>query len=269
MPGHLEVCTKRNKPQANAIVINDLDRELPDEVLNDLAKEDVLEEEFAQLSINALSSATPSNCIKLKTKVKDKVMLILIDSGSSHSFVSSHFVQVAQLPTVPMKAQQVKLANGEWMLTDRMVSNLQWYYQGYTMTSDMIVMDMHPYDAILGFDWLQAHSPMQCDWMNKTLEFQEGHSHIKLQGLQDPPLHLSVISAKKVYNSAKGNDVWAFVLLDYIPDQISVAPSDTPDCLPKSTKFSTNTKMSLMIQKSYLLLEFMIMPYHSFQVQCP
>lgn len=46
VPGHLEVCTKRNKPQANALIINDLDRELSNEVLNQLAAEDVLQEEF-------------------------------------------------------------------------------------------------------------------------------------------------------------------------------------------------------------------------------
>jgi hypothetical protein len=38
----MEVCTMRNKPQANAIVLNDLDEELSDEVLNDLAIEDQL-----------------------------------------------------------------------------------------------------------------------------------------------------------------------------------------------------------------------------------
>ena len=42
VPGHLEVCPKRNKPQVNALVINDLDRELSDEVLNQLAAEDTL-----------------------------------------------------------------------------------------------------------------------------------------------------------------------------------------------------------------------------------
>jgi hypothetical protein len=73
----LEVCPKRNKPQANAIVVNDLDRELSDEVLNDLAAEDALHEEFYQLSLNALSSLENSTCIKLKTRVKDKVMLKL------------------------------------------------------------------------------------------------------------------------------------------------------------------------------------------------
>lgn len=37
VPGHMEVCPKRNRPQANAIIMNDLDRELSDEVLNDVS----------------------------------------------------------------------------------------------------------------------------------------------------------------------------------------------------------------------------------------
>jgi hypothetical protein len=95
-----------------------LDRELSDEVLNQLAAEDTLLEDFGQLSLNALSTADHINCIKLKTKVHNKVMLILIDSGSSHSFISSHFVALAKLPTVPMPAKRVKLANEEYIVTD-------------------------------------------------------------------------------------------------------------------------------------------------------
>lgn len=47
-PGHAEVCSKRAKPQANALVFNDLDREFNDEVLNQLAIEDTMHEEFCQ-----------------------------------------------------------------------------------------------------------------------------------------------------------------------------------------------------------------------------
>jgi hypothetical protein len=78
--GYFEACTKRNKPQTNALALNELDRELSNEVLNELAMEDQLKEEFGQLSINALSSQDHTNCIKLKTKVRDKVMLILTAS---------------------------------------------------------------------------------------------------------------------------------------------------------------------------------------------
>ena len=75
VPGHLEVCSKWQKPQVNTIMLNDLDRELSDEVLNELAVEDQLHEEFYQLSLNALSSQNSTSCIKLKARVKDKVLL--------------------------------------------------------------------------------------------------------------------------------------------------------------------------------------------------
>lgn len=161
--GHIEVCSKRQKPQVNAIVLNDLDRELSDDVLNELAIEDQLHEEFCQLSLNALSSEDHTSCLKLKARIQDKVLLILVDSGSTHSFISSTFVELAKLHTVPTAPRKVKLANGEWMVTDKMVPQLQCYCQGQSFSTDMVVMDMQPYDDILGCDWLQAHSPMECD----------------------------------------------------------------------------------------------------------
>jgi flagellar biosynthesis protein FliR len=73
----------------NALAVNDLDKEeIIEEMLNHLATEDLLTSDFGQLSLNALSTVTSPNSIKLRTLVKNKVMLILIDSRSSHSFVS-------------------------------------------------------------------------------------------------------------------------------------------------------------------------------------
>ena len=106
MPGHLEVCSKRQKPQVNAMLPNDVEMELSDDVLNELAVEDQLHEEFCQLSLNALSSQDNTSCIKLKARVQDKVLLILVDSGSTHSFIGPKFVEMAQLQTVPMFLEQ-------------------------------------------------------------------------------------------------------------------------------------------------------------------
>jgi hypothetical protein len=48
----LQNCAKRNKPQLNAIIVNDLDVEISKEALNQLAVEDALAEEMGQLSLN-------------------------------------------------------------------------------------------------------------------------------------------------------------------------------------------------------------------------
>lgn len=144
-------------------------------------------------------------------------MLILIDSGSSHSFVSKQFTEIAKLPTVPIPPKRVKLANGEWLSTSSMVKNLQWFIQGETLASDMIVLDMDPYDAMLGYDWLQTHSPMNIDWHSKTMEFSVHGKPVKIQGVVDSPMQVSPITATQLYKGTKGNDTWAFVIIDSLP----------------------------------------------------
>jgi hypothetical protein len=214
-PGHQEVCSKRQKPQVNALAINDLDKEeITEDMLNQLAIEDTLTQDFCQLSLNALSSKDTDNSIKLKALVNSKIMLILLDSGSSHSFINSDFVSVAQLPTVPIPPKKVKLPNGQWLTATAQVKDLQWYIQGHTLSSDMIVLDMGPYDAILGYDWLKLHSPMECDWNLKTLKFCLHGQQVKIQGLLNPPLQATPISATQVVHAAQGNDTWAYVIVD-------------------------------------------------------
>jgi hypothetical protein len=112
-PGHAEVCAKKAKPHINALALNDLDREINEDLLNEMAIDEVLTENFHQLSLNAIAGTESMDSIKLKSIVKNKTMLILVDTGSSHSFVSSHFVQLAQLPTTLVPEQRVKLANGQ------------------------------------------------------------------------------------------------------------------------------------------------------------
>lgn len=87
-------------------------------------------------------------------------------------------------------------------------------------------------------------------WQHKTLEFQEKGRTIKLQGLLQQPMELTSISTTKVYNSTKGDDVWAFVLLDYIPDSIPT-PTVThpPQTTPNIKAILEHFKMFLMILK--------------------
>lgn len=106
------------------------------------------------------------------------------------------------------------MANGKWMTTTKQVKRLEWYIQGHTFCTDMMVLDLLSYDAILGFDWLKLHSPMQCDWQAKTLKFQHKGQMVSLQGLTPGPLDLNNISAKQVYKSTQGNDIWAYVIIE-------------------------------------------------------
>jgi hypothetical protein len=141
-------------------------------------------------------------------------MLILIDSGSSHSFVSASFLQNCDIQPTTMVPQRVKVANGDELLSDQQVRNLEWWIQGHTFHTVMKVLDLGPFDAILGYDWLEPRSPMVCHWGNKTLAFEEQGQQILLQGVLSRSLSIEEISSTRLVKSIAGNDISAFVILE-------------------------------------------------------
>jgi hypothetical protein len=114
-----------------------------------------------------------------------------------------------------MTPKRVQVANGDILLTETKVHQLEWWCQGYTFYTDMQVLELGAYDAILGYDWLKTHSPMNCHWENHTVEFQDRGREVKLQGIQAPSLSLTEISAANFMKSYKGNDIWAMAVLNF------------------------------------------------------
>lgn len=151
---HKDVCTKRPQPQpqANALVLNELDVVLTGEVLDQLAIEDALAADFYQLSLHAIAGTEVGEAMKIRALVNNKVMLILLDIGSSHSFVSNTFLSTVGISALPTTLRQVRLANGDTLITDQWVHQLSWWANGHTLKTDMRVLPLGAYDAILGYD---------------------------------------------------------------------------------------------------------------------
>lgn len=94
----------------------------------------------------------------------DQHIRILLDSGSSHTFISTavaaHCHSLLQL-SVPLKVQ---IANGQVLQCTSHIPAADWVLQGCRFTSDLKVLPLSSYDMILGLDWLEAHSPMEIHW---------------------------------------------------------------------------------------------------------
>jgi hypothetical protein len=67
------------------------------------------------LSAQAIAGTESPACIHLPVRVFDQAMLLLLDSGSSHSFVSTQFVQRLNLPTIPIAPVSAKVVNGKYV----------------------------------------------------------------------------------------------------------------------------------------------------------
>ena len=99
---HAVVCLQRPKVQVNALVVNDLDTPLSEELVAQLELEDSLTNDFGHLSLNALAGTDDGHAIKLRALVKNKVMLALVDSVAPTVLSVTNFCSRWALTPLPL-----------------------------------------------------------------------------------------------------------------------------------------------------------------------
>ena len=108
--------------------------------------------------------------------ISGKPAYILIDTGASHSFISSSFVESQGLvSTRRPHALGVKTPLGKYVKVNRICRNQEVQLAVRTLQADLTVLDMRDFDAILGMDWLTAHSAV-VNCKKRSVEFGRGKS---------------------------------------------------------------------------------------------
>lgn len=182
------------------------------------------------LSANAQVGTKGGNTLRLRALVGDQIMLLLVDSGSSHTFVNAEFAKRAGCVLSPSAPVSVKIANGQYMHCNQMVQNLNWKYQDIQFTDDMGVLELGAYDAVLGMDWLDKFSPMTCEWHEKWLEIPKDSKLVMLQGIiPAAKVQLLEVDHKQLDKWINSNEVWALAVLESIPSALAADSSVAPD----------------------------------------
>ncbi|CAO2192037.1 unnamed protein product [Urochloa humidicola] len=141
------------------------------------------EQLYMAVSREAVSGTDGPRTMKLHGSIQNFSMLILLDSGSSHTFVSQKFASQLQ-GLVPMHhSVPVQVANGAVLDCRFHIPAAKWSAQGYCFSSDLKVMPLEHFDYIIGMDWLEAFSPMKVHWKLKWMAIPYQGSTVILQGL--------------------------------------------------------------------------------------
>jgi hypothetical protein len=182
------VCATKAEATIHALTVVDHNCEISPVVLDLLELQDLEEAQQLSLSLNALSGTQDGDTVRIRALINNQVMLLLVDTGSSHSFVSAAFADRVSCNMTPIPPVSVRVANNELMHCTHMVPNFEWWVNGDTFSHDMRVLPLGAYDAILGMDWLKLHGDMTCNWEKKTLQFLHKGKLVTLQGVQSAPL---------------------------------------------------------------------------------
>ncbi|KAL0549281.1 hypothetical protein IC582_013762 [Cucumis melo] len=164
--------------------------------------------------------------------------LVLFDSGSSHSFISSAFVSHARLEVEPLHhVLSVSTPSGECMLSKEKVKACQIELAGHAIEVTLIVLDMLDFDVILGMDWLAAnHASIDCSRKEVTFNPPSMASFkFKGGGLKSLPQVISAIRASKLLSQGTWGILACVVDIREADVSLSSEPvvRDYPDVFPE------------------------------------
>lgn len=177
--------------------------------------------------------------MKLLGKVGKQQVLILVDSSSKGTFVSTELVERLKLSTVPCEESKYKAADGGLMVCTTQASDLRWFAQGHTFSSTTKILPLRCFDMILGEDWLKEVSPMWVDWRTKTMKFTYQGNRLTLTGVTDDIAQCSQVSFKKLKGLLRQGAVTHCIQLNTTHDNdaelevvCAIKEHDTPEACP-------------------------------------
>jgi len=140
---------------------------------------------FVAISKAAALGACAARTIRFSGTVAGHPALILIDSGSSSSFLSESLAAKLSSAVLTPQSTQVQVAGGGLLLSSGILRNVPWTLDQCTFHSDFRVLPLTAFDAIVGMDWLAAFSPMHIHWQQKWFSIPYHGDSVLLQGLDE------------------------------------------------------------------------------------
>jgi Retroviral aspartyl protease len=140
--------------------------------------EEITEE--AIISMHATSNHPIHNTMCFKGQVGIVLVYALIDSGSTHNFVSPSVLHENTHYIIVTNPMIMMVANADRMVINSKCTTIHFSIQGHEFEHDLRVLPVKGYDIILGLDWLSKFGPMRVDWQNKWVEINTNGNTVKL-----------------------------------------------------------------------------------------
>ncbi|XP_026410936.1 uncharacterized protein LOC113306183 [Papaver somniferum] len=135
-----------------------------------------------EISLHALTGSATGETIRIPGITNKKTVSVLIDTGSTTSFIYSKLVSSLQCTITPTPPMKVTVANGDQTTSLCICSKLQWSMQGHKFVEDLRVLPLGSCDIVLGADWLKQLGDVLFNFAKLSISFHYNNKKITLQG---------------------------------------------------------------------------------------
>ncbi|XP_052733941.1 uncharacterized protein LOC108321488 [Vigna angularis] len=135
-----------------------------------------------ELSVYSAEGVTQSNTMKLAGWVRERRIIVLIDSGASHNFISAHLVDELRLEKEETPPYRVCLGDGQRKETQGCCKGLSVALEGAEVREDFYIFDLGGVDVVLGVAWLAKLGEIRVDWKKMTLKYGSADAEVVIRG---------------------------------------------------------------------------------------
>lgn len=118
--------------------------------------------------------------MRLTMNMSSHMVMMLIDSGSTHNFISDLLASTLNLPVKPTKPFIVRVANGQHLHCQIKFYKVPVNLQGTEFYLTLFSLSLSGLDLVLGIQWLGS---VVCIWKDLTMDFIWNNQARRLQGL--------------------------------------------------------------------------------------
>lgn len=112
------------------------------------------------ISLLAMAGVRTAETMQVRIQLGGASLLSLIDSGSTHNFVSEGAVAWTSLQLQPRGNMKVTVTNGERVPCPSVYRAIPFTIDGEPFVTNFFVLPLVGYDVVLGTDWLSSLGPI-------------------------------------------------------------------------------------------------------------
>ena len=127
-----------------------------------------------ELSLNSVVGLLEPRTMKLKGEIHGKEVVVFIDCGATHNFISKSMVESYQIPRQGTSQYGVVIGSGKQIRGMGVCKGVVLQLQGITIIEDFLPLPLGSTDVILGLKWLATLGEMRDDWRKLTMSFELG-----------------------------------------------------------------------------------------------
>lgn len=135
------------------------------------------------VSLNAVAKQFHFDTIKLLGKSTNQNLVILLDSGSTHSFLDPKMAEKLGCTIEYTHPWLVTIADGNKVDCKSMCPQFTWEMGGHIFSTPVRLLRLGGCDVVIGVDLLAQFGKVILDFKDRTVQFKVKGKEIKLHGI--------------------------------------------------------------------------------------